>query len=484
MRTKIRFLAGGLTILGFIVLSPVILQGTNQESELLLRIGRSESPELQRQVAVRNLSSMPLAFTENEGQWDDQALFRANAGGVTMWFTQNGTYYQFTRRIPRTPVGAQGLAPWAYSRTPLRNDPPGRFDHEPDSIETMAIKTSFVGANLNPEVVGEGLMEYKCNYFIGNDPAEWYTDVPNYRAVCLKEVYPGIDLRYYGNGRQLEYDFVVSPGADPAKIAIRYDGALSLSVNSNGELVVKTEWGEVIEQRPVVYQTQGDQRIPLEGTYKVSENHSFAFALGDDYDPKLSLVIDPTLVYSTYLGGNDDEVATDIAIDANGNAYVTGYTLSSDFPTSNPYQTDQPGIDVFVTKLNSTGNGLVYSTYLGGSGNEMIDNWWWDHGPSIAVDGSGSAYISGYTESTDFPTQNPYQTDQPAADAFITKLNGAGNGLVYSTYLGGDGWDGGYAIAIDGSGNAYVTGSTWSDNFPTQNPYQTYKPSAIPTNIA
>jgi len=146
-------------------------------------VGNAAGAETQKYLAAQNLSGMPLAFTENEGQWDEQVLFRANAGAATMWFTHDGTYYQFTRRIATASVGAQGFAPRAYGRTPLRNDPPGRFDHEPDRFETMAIKASFVGANPNPVVVSEEMMEYKCNYFLGNDPSAWRTDVPNYQSV-------------------------------------------------------------------------------------------------------------------------------------------------------------------------------------------------------------------------------------------------------------------------------------------------------------
>ncbi|UCD62862.1 MAG: SBBP repeat-containing protein, partial [Candidatus Zixiibacteriota bacterium] len=469
---------------------------------------------------TKNLTSMPLAFTENQGQWDEKVLFRADAGGATMWFTSDGAYYQFTRRIPGDESrGAQPLA--------VGSD---RFDREGDKFETMTIKASFVGANLRPAMRGESLLDYRCNYFIGNDPAHWRTDVPNYNAVVYDEIYPGIDLKYYGNGKEMEYDFIVSPGADPSRIKIQYEGAESISVNELGELVVATKWGEVIERRPVVYQLQNGARVAVEGQYELTSANSFSFSLNDDYDQSLALVIDPELCYSTYLGGSNNDWGTAIAVDASNCAYVTGTTKSPNFPTENPYQTDQDGDDVFVTKLNSSGNGLVYSTYLGGSsgqagfgiavdgsncayvtgctgssdfpiknayqttyqgegdegfvtklnssGNDLVYSTYLgsstvDFCFAIAVDGSNCAYVTGFTTGDDFPTENPYQTNQGSDDVFVTKLNSSGDDLVYSTYLGGNGSDEGWAIAVDGSGCAYVTGRTASDDFPTEDPYQT-----------
>jgi len=300
------------------------------------------SNETQEITVMRNLTSMPLAFTENQGPRDEQILFRANAGGDMMWFTKDGATYQFSRSIP----GDKGMG------TPQLAVGSERFSHEPESIESIAIKASFIGANPNPQMVGVEMMEYKCNYFIGNDPNEWHTDVPNYNAIVYEEIYSGIDLKYYGNGKQMEYDFIVSPGADPSQILVQYDGAKSLYVNTVGELVVETEWGEVIEQRPVVYQLQDGVRNSIEGKYLLAGDNSFGFSLGSDYNPTLPLVIDPVLSYGTYLGGSGKDWSYGIAVDGSGNAYITGYTKSSDFPTENPYDsTYNSGFDVFVTKL-------------------------------------------------------------------------------------------------------------------------------------
>jgi hypothetical protein len=407
----------------------------------------------------KSISSMPVAFTENTGQWDERALFRANAGGATMWFTQDGAYYQFTRRIPDESTHASGR------QTP--SSAPD-IDREPEQYETTMIKAAFVGANPSPRMIGQELMEYSCNYFIGNDPDKWRTDVPNYQAVIYEGIYDGIDLKYYGNGQQMEYDFVVSPGAEPSQILVQYEGTKSLSVNGAGELVVETDWGEVIEQRPVVYQVVDGDRIPLVGEYLLKGRRSFGFALPNGYDTDLPLVIDPTLMYATYLGGGSEDRGQGIAVDDAGCAYVTGWTQSSDFLTENPYQADHQGgvEDVFVTKLSSSGNSLVYSTYLGGGHEERAY--------VIAVDDSGCAYVTGWTESSDFPTENPYQADHKGVeDVFVTKLSSSGSSLVYSTYLGGGREERGYGIAVDDSGCAYVTGPTFSTDFPTENPYQT-----------
>ncbi len=406
--------------------------------------------------AMSNISSMPLAFTQNNGQWPDSILFRANAGGATMWFTKAGSAYQFTRSIPKDDAG---LDDPMYPMNHLR-------DQKSDSIESIAINAFFIGANPNPQMVGSEMMEYKCNYFIGNDPNNWHTDVPNYNAIIYEEIYSGIDLKYYGNGKQMEYDFIVSPGADPAQIAIHYEGAESLSVNVNGELVVETAWGEVVEQRPIVYQLQNGVRESIDGEYVLTDRNSFGFSLGGNYDPALPLVIDPVLTYSTYLGGSGYDMAFDVAADAQGNAHIVGLTLSSDFPYQNPLQGSYGGSgDVFITKLNYEGNALIYSTFLGGNSA--------DTGISIAVDAGANVYVAGRTASSDFPTENPLQSMLSGSeDSFVAKLNSMGNTLVYCTYLGGSGNDKANGIAVDEGLNACITGYTNSINFPTANPIQ------------
>ncbi|MCH7879349.1 MAG: SBBP repeat-containing protein [candidate division Zixibacteria bacterium] len=309
---------------------------------------------------TRSIASMPLAFTMNHGQWDSKVLFRTNSGGATAWFTSNGVSHQFIRRIDNED---NRLSDAAGEQISLALDE--SENDRPDSFESMTIKASFVGANPNPQMIGVDMMEYKCNYFIGNDPNEWHTDVPNYTAVLYEQIYDGIDLKYYGNGKQMEYDFIVSPGADYSQIEIEYEGAESISINDNGDLVVETKWGKVIEQRPLIYQIENNSRVAVTGEYRIMGDNTFGFELSSSYNPALSVVIDPLLSYSTYLGGSngDNSPPVDrglgIAVDGSGNAYITGQTWTTDFPTVGEYQTNQVSFDAFVTKLNSSGNALV-----------------------------------------------------------------------------------------------------------------------------
>jgi len=470
------------------------------------------------QITAETLKTMPLAFTENMGQWDERVLFRANAGGATMWFTKEGVTYQFTRRINKdgtvpTPGAMQSLSSVSGLDSRFRGN-----DMEKDGVEQLVLTVKFVGANPNPEVVDQGQMEYKCNYFLGNDPSKWHTDVPNYEAITFKDVYPGIDVRYSGDGNgQAVYEFIVAPGADIAQVKVAYEGAEETSIDSDGRLILKTKWGDMIAA--IKSPTDG----VLSGIGSFSQLSEKTIGFGADGSNQQALgTLSVELVYSTYLGGESDDWVRGIAVDVSGNAFVTGWTSSSNFPIQNPYQPDQGGYDAFVTKLSSSGDSLIYSTYFGGgdddygqdiavdgsgnayvtgslklngfnnydafvikissSGNSLIYSTILgggrdDEGSGIAVDDSGNAFVTGRTSSDSFPTKNPYQTYQgpigptPYYDVFVTKLSSSGS-LIYSTYLGGKGDDYGVSIAVDGSGNAYVTGATYAMSFPTTNPYQ------------
>jgi hypothetical protein len=378
-----------------------------------------------------------------------------------MWFTAEGAYYQFTRRIAADEK-AQGFDDGQMSLSL----PSPVSDREPGVSEVMMIKANFVGSNPAPRIVGEGLLAYKCNYFLGNDPSRWRSDVPNYRAIVYEDIYPGIDLKYYGNNRQMEYDFIVRPGADFSRIRIRYEGVKSLSVNEAGELVVETEWNTITEQRPIVYQSDGGKRIPVAGEYTVFSGNTFGFKVSDNYNPELPLVIDPVLSYSSYLGGAADEWGTGIVVDADGYTYVCGFTESADFPAVDALQsTQQGGQDAFVTKLDQSGTTIIYSTFLGGDGDD------WAH--DLTIDPNGNLYLTGTTRSLDFPTQNAIQpTNGGYYDAFIVKLNNAGNALLFATYLGGNHWDYGRDIALNENDDVHVTGMTRSPDFPVVNALQ------------
>ncbi|HST52511.1 MAG TPA: SBBP repeat-containing protein, partial [Pyrinomonadaceae bacterium] len=269
---------------------------------------------------------------------------------------------------------------------------------------------------------------------------------------------------YYGKQGQLEYDFVVKPGADASRVSLAFDGADSLEVEAGtGDLLLKIGGQTIRQQKPFVYQETDGVRQEVESGYSLKGVGRVGFTLGA-YDTQRPLIIDPVLAYSTYLGGSANDSATGIAVDSSSNAYVTGQTFSNNFPVANAIQGTFGGItDAFVTKLNATGSALVYSTYLGGSN---------DSGASIAVDSSGNAYVAGQTLSTNFPVANAFQgTLGGSSDAFVTKLSASGSSFVYSTYLGGSGnpgsqQDNGFAIAMDSAGNAYVTGATDAKNFP------------------
>jgi hypothetical protein len=324
----------------------------------------------------------------------------------------------------------------------------------------------FLGANSQPAIEGSDKDSAVVNYFIGNDPEKWRSSIPTYSELIYQNIYPNIDLRLYGSGGRLRYDFIVKPGGTPDDIALAYRGIDSLAI-IDGELVVGTAFGDMVQSQPYIYQQIGDEVVEVEGGFRLGSDNAYGFYIAA-YDAGYPLIIDPVLAYSTCLGGSGNDIGYGMAVDSSGCAYVTGETGSDDFPTQNPYQGyqgPQDYSDVFVAKLSAAGNSLIYSTYLGGSGNDI--------GYGIAVDSSGCAYVTGYTNSDDFPTQNPYQdTLQGDRDAFVTKLSAAGNSLVYSTYLGGTSEEYGYGIAVDSSGYAYVTGTTYSDDFPTQNPYQ------------
>lgn len=375
---------------------------------------------------------LPLHFEENRGQVDPQVRFLARGPGYGLYLT----------------AGEAVLALGAKDRTVLR----------------MAL----VGANADAQASGVEELPGKVNYFVGKDSAKWRTNVPTYGKVRYREVYKGIDLVYYGNQRQLEYDFVVAPGADPEKILLRFEGADAIKIDAQGNLVLYTANGELRQHKPVVYQEVEGVRQEIEGGYVIKDAHRVGFKVAA-YDANQPLVIDPVLAYATYLGGSRRDLGVGVAVDAAGNAYVVGETGSVDFPTTigahqmiyggtgGPFSTG----DAFVTKLNSAGTALVYSTYLGGT---LRDN-----GSAIAVDAGGNAYVTGSTESYDFPvTASAFQqTRMSMTDAFVAKLGPTGSTLAYSTFLGGNNLDQAYAIAVDTAGNAYITGNTDSVDFPT-----------------
>jgi hypothetical protein len=521
---------------------------------------------------VEAYGKLPLSFEINKGQTDSQVKFLSRGSGYSLFLTGNEAVLSLRKSnsngkkqmakgvaqgFPRprrdgahfNPAVLPGLfagpgaheneaAFPAYFRTPsaeLTDSAPatdcrGKDLEKPQGLkgEPCATPTTdavlhmkLVGANERAKVTGLEELPGKSNYFIGSDPKKWRTNVPNYAKVKYANVYPGVDLVYYGNQGQLEYDFVVRPGADPRSIqlAIVSDKQVgsrqkavgsareapdrapegqsaidnrkssipaALHVNATGDLVVGTDGGEVIFHKPVVYQldesrpssvvtrqlrstkdqgqgTRDGGKHYVDGQYVLRSDQSVAFQVAS-YDPAKPLVIDPALAYSTRLGGGGVDYGDEIAVDTSGNVYVSGITFSQRFPTTaGAFQTtcgSRTSSCVFVSKLNARGSALIYSTYLGGTVQDLVSG--------IAVDASGNAYLTGSTASSDFPTTSgAFQTTYGRSiDAFVSKLNAAGSALLYSSYLGGRGNDVGTAITLDGSGNAYVTGDAGA-NFPT-----------------
>jgi hypothetical protein len=390
----------------------------------------------------------PLAFEANRGQVDPQVDFLVRGAGYSLFLTPSEAVLALAGPAPRESATAT-TGPVSASRAARRGD-----------RRSTVLRLKLVGANGRAHVTSSQDLPTKVNYLLGNDPARWRTDIPTHAKVTYEDVYPGVDLVYYGTQQQLEYDFIIHPGSSPTAIRLRFDGADRIEVDGHGELVVQTAGGEVRQHKPRIYQEVDGHRREIAGGYILHQPSQVAFEIGE-YDARRPLVIDPTLAYSTYLRAVFGE-GHGIAVDAAGSAYVTGWTYPGDFPTTpGAFDTTANGdLDVFVTKFNANGSALLYSTYLGGSAE--------DFGWGIAVDAAGSAYVTGATQSADFPTTSGAfdTTLNGGYDVFVTKLNASGSAPLYSTYVGGSRGDEGRGIAVDAVGSAYVTGYTGVD-FPT-----------------
>jgi hypothetical protein len=335
-------------------------------------------------------------------------------------------------------------------------------------VHGAQLRVHFAGAN--PEVAVQGLdaMTGRANFLIGDDPAAWHTGVPMYRGIVYRNLYPGIDMNYTGSDpsiHRIKSEFLVAPEAKPSQIRLEYPDADRVFVDAQGDLVVRAGATELREQAPVAYQESGGVRHPVRASYRIVHGNTVTFDLGD-YDANRPLIIDPVISYSTYLGGTAMSGVTSLAVDTAGDLYAAGWTEAIDFPVSNAIQAvNRGGVDAFVFKLNPAGSTLLYATYIGGRGD--------DRAAGVAVDSSGQIYLAGSTASTDFPLASPVRLALGGSrDAFAVKLNAIGNLLVYSTYLGGSGYDAATAIAVDAGGNAYVAGDTQSTDFPMLNPVQ------------
>jgi hypothetical protein len=339
----------------------------------------------------------------------------------------------------------------------------------------------LVGAHLDASIAGEEELPGKFNCFIGNEPSRWRTNVPTFAKVRYREVYPGIDLMYYGNEGQLEYDLVVAPGADPSRIELAIEGADAVEVDANGDLRLEVAGQELRWRKPVLFQEVDGERVPVAGEYVLrpapADHHAptprrVRFRVAS-YNRMLALVIDPVLAYSTCLGGGLNDMARSIAVDAEGSAYVTGFTWSvNNFPTTANAITRKFTVNdaTFVTKFSPAGNTLVDSTLLTGTS----DVYGGSGGVGLAVDAAGGAMVTGWTSCDDFPTVNALQPlyGGGPSDAFVAKLSPDGSALQFSTFLGGSEGDSAEGLARDGDSNLYVTGRARSTDFPLVNAVQ------------
>jgi hypothetical protein len=429
-----------------------IATGSVPQSRAFAPTGLSEASKEQM---LAGYGRLPLSFEANEGQTNSDFQFISHGNGYSLFLASGEAVLAL--RKSSTKKAEERLHQAATA--------------ESEKTEEAVLGMKMVGASATAKVAGLEELPGKSNYFTGSDPAKWVTKVPNYARVEYEDIYPGVDLVYYGNQRQLEYDFVVAPGADPRAVVLQFAGAKKLAVDGQGDLVLTVQGGEVRFKKPVVYQVLGGIRQSVAGKYVLVGAYEAGFEVGR-YDAARPLILDPTLVYSTYLGGSNTQ-GNGIAVDSSGNAYVVGGTSANDFPTTaGVFQTTNPGgTQAFVTKMNAAGTALVYSTYLGGSIYTVAT--------SIAVDSSGAAYITGVTQYAGFATTaGAFQTAPGAPNAqngFVTKLSADGSSLIYSTYLGGstDG-DFAYCIGVDSTGAAYVTGGAVSSDFPiTAGSFQT-----------
>jgi hypothetical protein len=445
-----------------------------------------------------SFAKIPMSFEPNLGQSDSRVRFLSRGPGYMLFLTGDEAVLAMHASAPMLSKRGEATSDRLRVKLQSRSSLFSPKANESKAGEAAVVRIALKGAADAPQIGGVDRLPGKSNYFIGNNPKKWHTDVPNYAGVELKNVYPGIDLIYHGSERaRLEFDFRLAPGADPNAIRLGFKGIHKLSLDDRGNLLVRVGDRELIEPAPVIYQQTASKRRTIAGGWKLRGGREASFKVAA-YDPSRPIVIDP-IVFSTFLGGSGACDGAGIClgdngslryVDATGNSYVSGAAYSPDFPTSaGAFQTVNHGTgnhtyNFFVTELNSTGTGLVYSTYVGGSGTCINGSVFClgDMGSINHVDATtGDVYASGSAFSTDFPTTGgAFQTVNHGAgnhtsNVFLIKLNSSGTALIYSTYLGGSGscsngvctGDEGFTGFVDPSGNVYVAGGTSSPDFPT-----------------
>ncbi|HEV2331327.1 MAG TPA: SBBP repeat-containing protein, partial [Verrucomicrobiae bacterium] len=394
----------------------------------------SQGADLTDQPRLNLGPDPPVYFEQNVGQADSAAKFLARGCHANVFLTPTETWLNLG-------------------------------DTERENEPSRVLRLGLAGANPKPELAGVNALPGRVNYFIGNNPADWHANVPVFAQVKYREIYPGVDLIYHGNHQQLECDFVVQPGADPHRIALEFSGAGNMSIEPEGNLLLPSPEWNVHLRKPVAYQEFGGSRTVVPANFVLCSGGRVGFQVGH-YDNARPLVIDPVLAYSFTFGGNGGpSQGLGIALDTNHDVYTTGNTMAPNFPIASAYQTNFTGSqDVFISEFNTNGM-LVFSTFLGGSGIQS--------GQGVAVDIYGNIFVAGYTSATNFPTHSALQpTNGGGYDGFVTELRPGGDALAFSTYLGGNGFDAVAGITLDTNDSPVITGYTQSTNFPTANAAQ------------
>jgi uncharacterized repeat protein (TIGR01451 family) len=407
-------------------------------TEALNQVSRNEQKvdRVTRARIEQAYGKLPMRFEANQGQTAARVKFKARGAGYAVFLTSDEAIMQLHKATADQPV------------------------------KSAALRMKLVGSNRSSRVSGIEKLQTTSNYFIGNDPAKWRRDVANYAGVRYDSVYPGIDLVWYGNQQRLEHDFLIAPGADPGLIKISFSGTEAMSIDGEGALVLRAGDEDLRLLKPLAYQESNGRRLTIACDYRIGRKDQVEFRLGD-YDPKLPLVIDPVLVYSTYIGGIGGDSGLDIVVDGEGAAYIAGDTNSTDFPGPSPIQPAprEASTQGFVLKINPAGDAVVFGTWIGGTGASRPF--------AVAIDSEGNVYLAGATNSPDFPLQNPRQSSIGGLfDAFALKINSSGSALLYSTYIGGRGEDLALALASGGNGKVYLAGRTDSGDFPVVNAFQ------------
>lgn len=403
-----------------------------------------------------DFGKIPLYFIPNKGQVDERVKFYAKTSRFALWMTKKGLVFDSVRQAEVT-----------------------HSPHSPGSLHRDVARLIFLDSNPDPGMMPVEMTPHNVNYFKGNDPSKWQTGIPTSRAVLYSNIYKGIDLKIYGVEKEVEYDWIVKPGADPGRIRFKYANNRT-RIDNRGNLIVDTEHGNLMHKKPVSYQQIEGERIPVDAAFEHLGGDTYGVTV-KEYNRDYELVIDPILVYSTFLGGVYHDHINDIAVDNDGNIYAVGTSNSHiGFPLSNAYQGSG---ETFIIKLviSPSASYLASSTFIGGRSSSAHDT-----GYAIAVDNDGFIYVTGSTKSPDFPAKYPFQkTLRGTEDAFVIKMDldrPGGNMILFSTYLGGEGTDSALDIDVDDYGFVYVTGTTGSNHFPTRNAYQTiFGPRAADT---